>query len=60
MFTVGSSSTPSTRLGTEVSRGAPVKGESIGEGLVSRIGFGLAAEVEDDATAGRSTDNSSG
>lgn len=55
MFTVGSSSTPSTRLGTEVSRG-----ESICEGLGSRIGFGLAGGVEDDATAGRSTDGSSG
>lgn len=60
MFTVGSSSTPSTRLGTEVSRGATVRGESICEGLGSRIGFGLAGGVEDDATAGRSTDSSSG
>lgn len=60
MFTVGSSSTPSIRLGTEVSRRATVRGESIGEGLGSRIAFGLAAEVEDDATAGRSTDGSSG
>lgn len=60
MFTVGSSSMPSTRLGTEVSRGATVRGESIGEGLGSRIGFCLEAGVEDDATAGRSTDSSSG
>lgn len=60
MFTVGSSSTPSTRLVIEVSRGRFVRGESIMEELGSRIGFGLAAEVEDDATVGRSTDGSSG
>lgn len=60
MFTVGSSSTSSTSLGIEVPRGAVVRGESIVEGLGSRIGFGLAAEVKDDAAVGRSTDGSSG